>query len=245
MGMRSSKTKAKKKEQRRLQLVTNKNMPFPYVEAYNSLRTNLNFFANTEGAHSFVVTSAVPEESKSNVAVNMAVTLANGGKKVILIDCDLRKPVLHKYLKMGHNVKGLTNVLSGEADLEECVYQYKSMNIFVLTAGIIPPNPSELLGRDKMQQVIDRLKEMFDYVLLDAPPVSVVTDAAVLGRMVDGALLVVRSCFAPRETVQLAKRKLQDVNVRIFGAVLTRYNMKKNRKNSGYSYSYSYDYYKE
>lgn len=241
----SSAAKKKKKPQRQLQLVASKNMPFQYVEAYKSLRTNLNFIASTNDAHSFVITSAVPEESKSNVAINLAVTLASGDKKVVIVDCDLRKPVMHKYLKMGHNTRGLTSVLSGELPLEKSIYRFDELNIHVLTAGAVPPNPSELLAQDKMKQVVETLKEHFDYVILDAPPVSVVTDAAVLGNYVDGAIMVVRSCFAPRETIRLAKKKLESVNVKIFGVVLTRFNTRKAGRNSGYSYSYGYDYYKE
>lgn len=237
--------KNKKKSQRRLQLITSKNMPFQYVEAYKALRTNLNFIASTNDARSFVITSAIPEESKSNVTINLAVSLATGDKKVVIVDCDLRKPVMHKYLKMGHNTRGLTSVLSGEIPLEKSIYRFDELNIHVLTAGAVPPNPSELLAQDKMKQVIETLKAHFDYVILDAPPVSVVTDAAVLGSYVDGAIMVVRSRFAPRETIQLAKRKLESVNVKIFGVVLTRFNTRKAGRNSGYTYSYGYDYYKE
>ncbi len=240
-----SQKKKKKKEPRRLQLITSKTMPFPYVEAYKSLRTNLNFISAANNAHSFVVTSAVPEESKSNVTVNLAVALASGDKKVIIVDCDLRKPVLHKYLKLGHNSKGVTNILSGEATMDRCVYKFEDLNIHVMTAGVVPPNPSELLEQDKMRDLVETLKQHFDYVILDAPPVSVVTDAAIVGRYVDGALLVVRSRHAPRETVQLAKRKLEDVKVKIFGVILTRFSAKKAHKNSAYSYSYGYEYYKE
>lgn len=235
----------KKKAQSQLQLVASKKMPFQYVESYKSLRTNLNFIASTNDVHSFVITSALPEESKSNVAINLAVTLASSDKKVVIVDCDLRKPVIHKYLKMGHNTRGLTSVLSGEVPLEKSIYRLDELNIHVLTAGVVPPNPSELLAQDKMKQVVETLKKHFDYVILDAPPVSVVTDAAVLGTYADGAIMVVRSCFAPRETIQLAKKKLDDVGVKIFGVVLTRFNARKASRNSGYSYSYGYEHYKE
>ena len=108
-------------EHRTLQLITDKGMPFGYVEAYKSLRTNLDFMAGSMDVHTLVITSTVPEESKSNVAVNLAMTMAESGKKVALVDCDLRKPVLHRYLKAGHNVKGVSNVLSNQCTLDEAL----------------------------------------------------------------------------------------------------------------------------
>ena len=230
---------------RKLQIVASPDAPFAYVEAYKSLRTNLKFITNTSGANSFVITSAIPEESKSNTAINLAITLAQDGKNVILVDCDLRKPVLHKYMKSTKGRKGLTNVLAGEVELENCIARFKDVNISALVAGTIPPNPSELLASDAMMNLIETLKANYDYVILDAPPVSVVTDAAVLGTMVDGAIFVVRSKYAPLDAVKLAKKKLDEVGVKIFGVVISRYDIKNNNKKSGYSYSYGYDYYKE
>ena len=111
--------------QRSLQLISQKGMPFAYVEAYKSLRTNLNFLTSSTGARAIVVTSTMPEEAKSNVSVNLALTLAEDGKNVALVDCDLRKPVLHKYLKAGHNVKGVSNIVSNQCKLEEALADAK------------------------------------------------------------------------------------------------------------------------
>lgn len=227
---------------RTLQLVTQKGMPFSYVEAYKALRTNLNFMTATSGVRSIVVTSTIPEEAKSNVSVNLALTLSESGKTVAILDCDLRKPVLHKYLKLGHNKKGLSNVLSNECTLEEALIRLDQRSVYVLTAGTLPPNPSELLGQTQMEKILNRLKASFDYVIIDAPPVSVVTDAVVLGRIVDGAVFVVRSRYASSEAVKSAVAKLREVDVKILGVVLTRYNPKKALKNSSYSYNYSYNY---
>ena len=203
-------------EHRTLQLITDKGMPFGYVEAYKSLRTNLDFMAGSMDVHTLVITSTVPEESKSNVAVNLAMTMAESGKKVALVDCDLRKPVLHRYLK--------------------------AMNLTFLPAGTPPPNPSEMLSQPQMQAMVNTLREKFDVVIFDAPPVSVVTDAAVIGRYVDGAVFVVRSDYAPADAVRGAVKKLQDAGVRVLGSVLTRYDMKKALKGSSYAYSYAYNY---
>ena len=236
------KKKKHKSEDRVLKLSLDKNAPFAYSEAYKSLRTNINFISSTSDVKSIVVTSAIPQESKSNVAVNMAINMASEGKKVILVDCDLRKPVLHKYLKVGRNREGLSDILACRAKLDDCIVKFNDVKVHLLPAGTVPPNPSEMLSQDRMQKLIKFLKESYDFIILDAPPVSVVTDAAVLGHYVDGAILVVRSKFAPIETIQLAKQKLENVDIKILGVVLTRYNARKSTKNSAYTYSYSYGY---
>lgn len=229
--------------QRSLQLISQKGMPFAYVEAYKSLRTNLNFLTSSTGARAIVVTSTMPEEAKSNVSVNLALTLAEDGKNVALVDCDLRKPVLHKYLKAGHNVKGVSNIVSNQCKLEEALLRLEQFKIKFLPAGTPPPNPSELLGSARMLQMIQQLRATFDYVIFDAPPISMVTDAAVIGNQVDGALFVVRSSYAPAESVEAAVKKLKDTGVKVLGAVLTRYDAKTALKGSNYAYNYySYGY---
>lgn len=229
--------------QRSLQLISQKGMPFAYVEAYKSLRTNLNFLTSSTGARAIVVTSTMPEEAKSNVSVNLALTLAEDGKNVALVDCDLRKPVLHKYLKAGHNVKGVSNIVSNQCKLEEALLRLEQFKITFLPAGTPPPNPSELLGSARMQQMIQQLRATFDYVIFDAPPISMVTDAAVIGNQVDGALFVVRSSYAPAKSVEAAVKKLKDTGVKVLGAVLTRYDAKTALKGSNYAYNYySYGY---
>jgi len=237
--------KKNQKSSRKLQIVASATAPFAYVEAYKSLRTNLKFITRTSGASSFIITSAVPEESKSNTAINLAITLAQDDKRVILVECDLRKPVLHKYMKTTRSKKGLTSVITGEEKLESCIFKLGGVNIYALLAGAIPPNPAEMLSSPAMEQIITQLKKQFDYVILDTPPVSVVTDAAIVGNLVDGALLVVRSKYAAVDSIKLAKKKLEEVGIKIFGVVLTRYNIKESNKKTGYSYSYGYEYSKE
>ena len=223
--------------------VAAKDTPFAYTEAFKTLRTNLGFLSNVGGVRSVLITSALPEESKSTTAINLAITLASSGKSVVLVESDLRKPVLRKYLKRELGQSGLAAYLAGLVGLEDCIVDLQDLGICVIGAGVVPPNPSELLNSERMGGLIETLKRNFDYVLLDAPPVTVVTDAAVVGRMVDGALLVVRSKYASARTVRLAKSRLEGVGVRVLGGVLTRFDMKKSGWRGGYDYkNYEYGY---
>lgn len=234
--------KKKQEEHRSLQLITQRGMPFAYVEAYKALRTNISFLTSSQDVHTFIVASSAPEEAKSNVSVNLAVVLAASGKKVILLDCDLRKPILHRYLRAGHNVKGVSNILANQCGTDDAILHLERFNMDFLSAGAPPPNPSELLTQPQMQQLVDELRSKYDYVILDAPPVSVVTDAAIIGRMTDGVLFVVRSDYSSAEVIKDAVKKLQNAGVKILGVVLTRYNVKKSLKSSAYAYGYSYGY---
>ena len=223
--------------------VAAKETPFAYVEAYKSLRTNIGFLSNVSGVRSILITSAIPMESKSTTAINLAITLADSGHSVVLVECDLRKPVLRKYLKRELGQSGLAAYLAGLVGLEDCIVELKDLGICVIGAGVIPPNPSELLNCDRMGGLIETLKLNFDYVLLDAPPVTLVTDAAVVGPKTDGALLVVRSKFASARTVRQAKTRLESVGVRILGGVLTRFDVRKSGWRGGYDYkTYEYGY---
>lgn len=216
-----------------------KETPFAYVEAFKDLRTNLGFLSNVDGVKSILITSALPEESKSTTAINLALTLASSGSSVVLVESDLRRPVLRKYLKRELGKGGLSAYLAGVIDLEDCILALPDLGISVIGAGVVPPNPSELLNSERMHDLIETLKLNYDYVLLDAPPVTLVTDAAVVGRMTDGAILVVRSKFASARTVRQAKARLEAVGVRILGGVLTRFDLKK----SGWPYGYAYQGY--
>ena len=233
----------KKKDdiERRLNIITNES-PFAYVEAYKSLRTNLKFASMSNDYKRIAVTSAIPGEGKSNVAVNLAVCLAQEGNKVLVVDCDLRKPILHKYLKIRVKNKGLTTVLSGETTLQDTIVNFRDIGISVLCAGVIPPNPAEILASEKMKELIDSLSEKYDYILFDTPPVSVVTDAAVLSRYMDGVIMVVRQGHVTIDTAKLAMKNLQAVNAHIIGAILNDFDTKTVGKASGYYYSYEYDY---
>lgn len=223
-------------------MLVGKDTPFQYQEAFKSLRTNLKFLAMGKSCKKIVMTSAIPGEGKSSVAINLAVSLADAGSRVLLMDCDLRKPILHRYLKLDKSsYKGLTNILSGGV-LTESIVNMKSLNLHVIIADAIPPNPAELLGSGRMKILVEELEKHYDYIIFDTPPVSVVTDAAVLSQYADGVILVIRQNHATYDEVALAKKNLDTVHANILGAVLNDFNTKSADKESGYYYSYNYDY---
>ena len=239
-----NKTRVRKTAERPFRIIS-KDAPFPYVEAYKSLRTNLNFMAVSNEYKKILVTSALPEEGKSNVAVNLAVSLAENDAKVLLVDCDLRKPVLHKYLRINRQMPGITSVLGESVNLSDAIVRFTDINIDVITAGVIPPNPAELLGSKRMEELLKTLSLTYDYIIFDTPPVSLVTDAAVLGRLTDGAIMVIRPHYATVDAAQLAKRRLESAGVNIIGAVLNGFDAKSAAYNRGYYYSYNYNYYRQ
>lgn len=235
--------KKTKHSHRKLMLV-GPNAPFQYVEAYKSLRTNLSFLSGMSQCKVILITSSVPEEGKSNVAINLSMTLAEGGKRVLLMDCDLRKGSLSRYLNVKRSHPGISNVVAGQCNLAEALAAVGGAQFALLPVGPIPPNPAEMLATDKMASLMKAVREAFDYIIVDTPPVSVVTDAAVLSRLVDGVVLVVRPGVTTIQGAQLSKKNLESVNAHIMGVILNGYNAKQSGKKDGYYYSYTYDYYK-
>ena len=192
----------------------------PAAEAYRTLRTNLTFAALDKPIETLVVTSAAPGEKKSTVLANLAVTMAQGERRTILVDADLRRPGLHEIFGVA-NDRGLITMIVEEAALEEPpLIDVGVDNLWLVPSGPLPPNPTDILGSRKMEQVIATLKARADVVLFDAPPVIAVTDATVLGTKVDGVLLVVCAGRTRREHAQRARELLERVHVRIVGAVL-------------------------
>jgi capsular exopolysaccharide synthesis family protein len=201
-------------------LVTQTDPRSPVSEAYRTLRTNLEFFSLDEPIRTLVVTSPGAEEGKSTVLANLAVVLAQGGKQVILADCDLRRPTQHTLFGLD-NASGLTTMMLNEtAQSDPPLRETLIDGLRVLPAGPAPPNPAELLGSRRMKEAIAALLEQADVLLFDAPPVLAVTDALVLAVQTDGVLLVVKAGGTRREHVQRAKEQLERVNARIVGAVL-------------------------
>ena len=235
------------KKSHRKQFTVGSDAPFQFTEAYKSLRTNLEFLSASGNCKTILITSSVPEEGKTNVAVNLAMTIAASGKRVVLVDCDLRKATISRYLRIPRSHAGLTNVITSkdEGALATALVRVKDSGITVLTAGTIPPNPTELLSTPMTEKIFASLQKAFDYVIIDTPPVSVVTDAAVLCRMADGVLLVVRPGATTIQSAQLSKKNLEAVNAHILGVVMNGYNGKQSGRRDGYSYAYSYSYYDE
>jgi len=225
-------------------LLMNNKAPFAFKEAYKSLRTNFNFLTNSSNIKCVAITSSIPNEGKSTVAINLATTLAETGLRVILVDCDLRNPSLHRYLRI-KNPKGfgVSDYLGKRTTLEKCIINDPKFRFLLVPAGTIPPNPTELLGSDRMTDLLNYFKDNADVVICDAPPVGVVTDASVLANKCDGVLMVVKQKFANKETVLNAKNQLINGGAKIIGAILNQYNIVEDQKNGyGHYGSYSYDY---
>ena len=202
-------------------LVTISNPRSPVSEAYRTLRTNLQFVSLDKPLQTLLVTSPGSEEGKSTTVSNLAVTIAQGEKRVILVDCDLRRPSLHKLFALQHD-KGLTTMMVDDKALADPPLQETGVpGLWLLASGPLPPSPSDLLGSRRMDRVLETLRERADIVLLDAPPVVAASDAAVLAAKVDGVVLVVSAGQTKRDSVQAAKTKLEKVNANIIGAVLT------------------------
>jgi capsular exopolysaccharide synthesis family protein len=188
------------------------------AEAYRTLRTNIQYSSFDKEIKTIVVTSAQAAEGKSTVSGNLALAFAQNEKKVIIVDCDLRKPSVHKNFKIS-NLKGLSEVLIGKEKLDE-VIQSRNENLDILPSGKIPPNPSEMLASSSMNNLIENLKQKYDIVILDSAPLQAVTDAQILSTKVDGTILVIRAQRTNRQAVSEAKNLLTKVGSNIIGTVL-------------------------
>lgn len=204
------------------------------AESYRILRTNIEYSSFDKEYKVIVVTSPEPEEGKSTTAGNLALCMAQEDKKVMLIDCDLRKPSMHKKFKVS-NLIGLSDVMIGKADLTMATHMYNK-NLFLLTSGKVSPNPSEMLSSKVMSYLLESLKETFDYIILDTPPLKVVTDAQILSTKADGTILVVRAEKTKKESVKNAVDLLKNVNANIIGIVLNGIDASRNK------YDYYYEY---
>ncbi len=222
------------------QLITHSEPKSPISEAYRTLRTNIQFSSVDRPIRTLLVTSSSPSEGKSTTAANLAVVMAQTGQRVILIDTDLRRPILHKFFGLP-NAAGLTTSLLTGADpiLDGYLQPTEVENLWVLTSGPTPPNPSELLGSQRMQDVIQRLQQEADILVFDSPPALAVTDAAVLARQLDGVLLVIDAGETRQPLAQRACQELTNVGAHILGVALNKLATGR----SGYYYYYYYYYY--
>ena len=239
----------------------NENTPFDIKESYKTVRTNILFSLVPSNKKTVVITSAIPGEGKSTTAGNLAITMAETGAKVMLVDGDLRKPVQHKFFQV-ENTKGLSNLLVGFDSVSDSVKRNVVPNLDLVTAGALPPNPSELLGSKNMSIFIQKMEEYYDYIIIDTPPVNIVTDAVALANQTAGIVLVARSGYAPRESIQLAAQTIEQAGCKILGIVLSdvspennkqyyrskyykyggKYSYKYGYGKSGYGYGYGYSY---
>jgi len=219
-------------------LITFKKPKSSVSEAYRMLRTNLNYIDIEKEDKTIVITSPSMAEGKTSTLCNLAITMANAGKKVLLVDCDLRKPLVHKYFDIG-NEEGLVNILVEGLFAESVVDEIEDVpNLQIITSGPVPPNPSEILASNVMNNLISKLKVAYDVILFDAPPICSVTDAALLSNIADGVILVVASGSTNVGSAKLAKKLLQKVGANILGVVLTKVD-----KSKSSSYYYNENYY--
>ncbi len=200
-------------------LITLSDPRSPGAEAFRTLRTNLIFSSLDHPLTTLLVTSPAPEEGKSTTLANLAVTMAQGGRKTILVDCDLRRPRQHEIFGVPA-APGLTSMILDAQD-DPALAATEVENLWLLPAGPLPPNPADLLSSRRMESLISTLKSQADIVLFDAPPILAVTDAALLASKLDGVLLVVSAGQTKREHAQRAKELLEKIHVRLVGAVLT------------------------
>jgi capsular exopolysaccharide synthesis family protein len=209
------------------------------AEASRSIRTNLLFMAPDKPYRTLLVTSAGPAEGKTTIACCVATAIAQAGKRVCLVDCDLRRPRLHRIFRTnGRDLgPGLATALVDDT-VKDCAVETEVPNLSVIPAGPIPPNPSELLHSERFKTFLARLSERFDQVILDSPPVAAVTDATILSTLVDGTLLVVRANRTAKEVARHANRVLQNVGANFAGCVLNAVNLNRDE------YKYSYYYYR-
>ena len=201
------------------------------AEAYRSLRSNIEYSGFDEKYRVIAVTSAMPKEGKSTTSGNLALALSQNGHKVLLVDCDMRRPSLHKKFNIT-NAHGIAEVIVRKKEFNEVAKRYDE-NLTILTAGKIPPNPSEMLASNAMSSFIKEAKENFDYIVLDTPPLQVVTDAQILSAKADGVLLVVKAEETKREAVSSSVDLIKKVNGKIIGTVL---NAVENKKKQYYYY---------
>ncbi|HMM27448.1 MAG: CpsD/CapB family tyrosine-protein kinase [Chloroflexota bacterium] len=201
-------------------LITLSDPRSPAAEAYRALRTNLMFSSVDRALRALVVSSAAPGEGKSTAAANLAVTLAQGGQRTVLVDCDLRKPSQHTLWGLA-NENGLTTMLLEASALDRPPLQATALeHLSILTSGPLPPNPADVIGSHRMDEAIASLRAQADYIIFDAPPVLAATDASLLALKTDGLLLVLRAGVSRRDQTARARESLERVNVPLIGAVL-------------------------
>ena len=237
-----STSKRSKRSSEKYFTLLDRELSFQATEAFKTLRTNLIFSLATKGKKAFAVTSSIQHEGKSTMTANLAITFAQMQAKVLLIDADLRKPVQQKLFKL-QNKEGLSTLLTGMSSFKSVVNEDIIPGLDVVTCGPIPPNPSEMLGSDNMKRLIDELSSYYDYIIIDTPPVNIVTDALTLSESIAGVVLVAMSGVTTEDSYRQALEAIKFANSSVLGAVITRVPVNTGKgkyKSYGGSYGYSY-----
>lgn len=238
-----NKSKQPKEEDDTLSYVLNEKSDFIRIETFKSIRTNILFsMAKADKGRIITITSSAPGEGKTTTTINLAITFAQMGAKVLLIDCDLRKARIHRYLQIERN-EGITNVLCGFTELENALKRNIRENLDVLTCGEIPPNPAELLENEEFEKLLETVKENYDYIFIDTPPINVVTDAAVIMKHANGAVIVVRENVTSYDFLDNTMSYVKKTGVNILGIILL--GQKDMNKKTRYYKSYKYRKYKQ
>jgi polysaccharide biosynthesis transport protein len=216
------------------------------AESLRSIRTNLLFMSADRRISSLLVTSPSPQEGKTTVATNLSIVMAQSGSRVLLIDLDMRRPRIHRTFGLARPTRGVSTMILGETQAADTIVSTDIPNLDILVCGPTPPNPSELLHTEAFKKVFEELTAMYDHVILDSPPVGIVTDAAILSKMVDGTLMVVKSQRTTKEAIRHAVNILHDIEAPVLGAVLNDLDLA-NRKYGDHFYHYysKYGYYYE
>lgn len=207
-----------------------------YEEAIKTLRTNIQFTG--KNIKTIMFTSCLPNEGKSDVAFQLAQEIGNMGKKVLLIDADIRRSVYVNRYKIKEKVKGLSQYLSGQLAKEFLIYQTNFLNVDIIFSGPIAPNPSELLEEASFSDLLKELRNVYDYIILDTPPLGSVTDAAIVAKECDGAILVIESERVSYKLAQKVQEQLEKTGCKILGAVLNKVNIEKDKYYQKYDYYY-------
>lgn len=223
-----------------MNLITRENPKSPVSEAFRTIRTNIQFSSINNSLKTIVFASTTPDEGKSTVVANLALVMAQAGQKVVVLDCDFRNPTQHKLFKLQN--KGLSNCVATGKDVFEIIQNSGTPGLDIITSGPVAPNPSEILASSRMKEVLEELKEKYDYVLIDTPPVLPVTDAAVLASRVDGVILITAWNKIDPAMAKESKARLDKAGAKMLGVLFNKVEVGSNGHGSGYGYGYYHTY---